>query len=407
MFSPVDIALFKLYNITMNNGAEFKKLNKCVYLYVFTFSLFICLFSFKPLIASSTQDKLPVLNREFSDKAYLVISGTIINREEIWDRRTNPLMGRPDILKEIIWEVRIDSFLKRKSPVASGSIKISITGEKLIIKHKAITAGSKGIFYLTGVRQPYALIYADIPAIDSINPAPVKTIKPRPKPKATTTPYGGPLLESEKISGRDIIKSKELQDKAVREIAKKYNMKNPSFLSMTSFSGPVPPNGGYKYWGVKGDIKGVAHVWQHGYGLRQGSSLEDPQRYNKCNSPGTKISTPLGPAAIEDLKAGDLVFSFGNLPVPILEISKVRAVNHKVCRLVFDDGSTLDISPLHPLPDGRQIGSLTAGDTICGKKIAKSGLIPYKHDYTYDILPASVSGTYFANGICVGSTLKR
>jgi hypothetical protein len=38
-------------------------------------------------------------------------------------------------------------------------------------------------------------------------------------------------------------------------------------------------------------------------------------------------------------------------------------------------------------------------------KIVAVDSIPYRHDFTHDILPASDSGTYFAGGVVVGSTL--
>ena len=38
-------------------------------------------------------------------------------------------------------------------------------------------------------------------------------------------------------------------------------------------------------------------------------------------------------------------------------------------------------------------------------KNPKNEVVPYAHDFTYDILPASDSGTYFAGGALVGSTL--
>jgi hypothetical protein len=34
-------------------------------------------------------------------------------------------------------------------------------------------------------------------------------------------------------------------------------------------------------------------------------------------------------------------------------------------------------------------------------------VIPYEHAFTYDILPASETGTYYAAGALIGSTLKR
>ena len=33
-------------------------------------------------------------------------------------------------------------------------------------------------------------------------------------------------------------------------------------------------------------------------------------------------------------------------------------------------------------------------------------LVPYQYERTYDILPRSSSGTYFAGGLQLGSTLK-
>ncbi len=341
-----------------------------------------------------------VSSTEAVSNAAHAITGKAMDREEIWDRRPNPLMGRPDWLEEIILTVR---------PSSGPDITISIKGEKLLIKYKTITAGSRGVFRVTGRKMPYSLVsFEPFKGSGSReeNIVPKKTAKPVPTPKPVKTPIYVTLLESEKISGRDIIKSKTLQDKAVREIAKKYGIKNAAFVTKTSFQGPVPPPGGYVYWGVKGLVKGADHIWQYGYGLRRGSELEDPQRYNKCNSPDTLITTPNGSVPIKDLKPGDLVTSDGKA-VKILQVSRVRAVNHKVCRVVFAGGTVLVVSPGHPLPDGRTIGILKEGDMVDGRLVIKNGLIPYRHDFTYDILPDSVSGTYSADGITVGSTLPR
>lgn len=37
--------------------------------------------------------------------------------------------------------------------------------------------------------------------------------------------------------------------------------------------------------------------------------------------------------------------------------------------------------------------------------VASVATVPYLHDATYDILPASSTGTYFAAGVEIGSTL--
>lgn len=292
-----------------------------------------------------------------SKDASIVVLGVITNTEEIWDRRTNPLMGRPDVLKEIIWRVQAGTVYKCDPPLAAGSIRVSITGEKNIIKYKRYAAGAEGLFYLAGENAPFNLVSfsAKTPS-GKITPVPALKITPRPAPVVNRQKTPEPAFP-ENISGRDIIKSKELQKKAAAAIAKKYSMKDASFVSMTSFSGPVPPEGGYIYWGVKGLIKGKWHIWQHGCGSpREGTQLEDQQRFNKCNSPDTMISTPYGAVAIRDLKEGDLVLSAGGAAVLIIKTTRVNA---------------------------------------------------YEHGYTYDILPDSETGIYYANGIPLGSTITE
>ncbi len=66
--------------------------------------------------------------------------------------------------------------------------------------------------------------------------------------------------------------------------------------------------------------------------------------------------------------------------------------------------------PLRPplalgLADGRTMGDLAADDRLDGVRIVSAALIPYRYSHTYDILPASDTGTYYADGVLVGSTL--
>jgi len=113
-----------------------------------------------------------------------------------------------------------------------------------------------------------------------------QSMAPGPKPiKKTPTPsktqYTGAIEQLERTGGRQMVKSEEMQEQAVKIISEKYSMKNASFITIKSFSGPRPPNGGYIYWGVKGNINGKCHVWQPGYGLRQRTGLEDPKKFQK------------------------------------------------------------------------------------------------------------------------------
>ena len=51
------------------------------------------------------------------------------------------------------------------------------------------------------------------------------------------------------------------------------------------------------------------------------------------------------------------------------------------------------------------MGDLAADDRLDGVRIVSAELVPYRHSHTYDILPASDTGTYYAGGVLVGSTL--
>lgn len=75
-------------------------------------------------------------------------------------------------------------------------------------------------------------------------------------------------------------------------------------------------------------------------------------------------------------------------------------------RVELASGDVLEISARHPTADGRTFGDLRTGDRLGGLEIAKTTVVPYQHLFTYDILPASDSGTYFASGALIGSTLK-
>jgi hypothetical protein len=48
---------------------------------------------------------------------------------------------------------------------------------------------------------------------------------------------------------------------------------------------------------------------------------------------------------------------------------------------------------------------LRVGDRLGDIQISAVDVVPFSHDFTYDILPASDSGIYFAAGVPVGSTL--
>ena len=128
-----------------------------------------------------------------------------------------------------------------------------------------------------------------------------------------------------------------------------------------------------------------------------------------CTAPNTPIATPSGERAIADLKTGDLVYSVhrGKLvAVPIILTNRVPVTGlHHMVEVHLDSGRVLSISPSHPTADGRTFADLSKGDALDGVALDSVRRVPYTEAYTYDILPDSDSGTYFAGGVLIGSTL--
>ena len=129
-----------------------------------------------------------------------------------------------------------------------------------------------------------------------------------------------------------------------------------------------------------------------------------------CLARGTRIDTPTGSVAVEDLRVGMAVWSSdgagGRVAVSVLATGSTPVPStHRVVHLVLADGRVLDISPGHPLADGRRVGSVRAGDLVDGALVLSADLLPYVGGATFDLLPGGPTDTYWANGILVRSTL--
>jgi hypothetical protein len=105
---------------------------------------------------------------------------------------------------------------------------------------------------------------------------------------------------------------------------------------------------------------------------------------------------------------GDLVYSVDHetvIAVPIAVASRRPVRNHVVPKVTLGNGETLQISARHPTADRRTFGDLRAGDKLGGQRVTSVQIVTYEHQFTYDILPASDTGFYFAGGALIGSTL--
>jgi hypothetical protein len=113
---------------------------------------------------------------------------------------------------------------------------------------------------------------------------------------------------------------------------------------------------------------------------------------------------------VAELREGDLVLSVHRgevVAVPVVATGSMRVYEHAVVRLTLDNGQTVHISGSHPTGDGRRLDALAPGDRLGDVQVVATELVPYPHERTYDILPASDTGTYFAGGALMGSTLFR
>jgi len=129
-----------------------------------------------------------------------------------------------------------------------------------------------------------------------------------------------------------------------------------------------------------------------------------------CLSGDTYIGTPSGQVNVKDLREGMEVWttdaSGSRTIATILRTGKTAVpTDHQMVHLALGDGREVFASPGHPLPDGRLIGDIRQGDTVDGARVASADRVPYDEGYTYDILPSGDTGTYFANGILLKSTI--
>ena len=130
-----------------------------------------------------------------------------------------------------------------------------------------------------------------------------------------------------------------------------------------------------------------------------------------CLAKDTRIATPGGEVHVQDVKIGMEVWSQDangkKISSRVTDVAHTPVPKtHRVVHLVLADGRELWVSPDHPTSTGVRVGDLHAGDRYDGSTVATAELVPYWSDATYDLLPDSETGLYWADGILMGSTLK-
>ena len=80
--------------------------------------------------------------------------------------------------------------------------------------------------------------------------------------------------------------------------------------------------------------------------------------------------------------------------------------SHSLVELSLEDGRRVRGSGGHPLADEGTMGALRPGDALDGSAIVGVETVPYLGAATWDLLPAGPSGTYWADGVLLGSTLS-
>lgn len=129
-----------------------------------------------------------------------------------------------------------------------------------------------------------------------------------------------------------------------------------------------------------------------------------------CLARGTRIDTPAGPLAVEDLRIGDPIWTLDadgrRVAGTVIALGSTAApADHRVIHLTLADGRSVTASPGHPLADGRTLGSLAIGDLVDGSAVTGVESEPYVGGETFDLVASGATGSYLSDGIPLGTTL--
>lgn len=214
-----------------------------------------------------------------------VVKGKVTAKNEIWNRRSNPLMGRPDWLEEIRLTLEVESVMAGERIQAHQLITLSIRQQSMLA-HNELAVGDQTTFTCQWQDSLFAVLeYHDLIKAPPVPepPAPVRNDTLPPKQPnllsldSLTAAQVIQLLETpDYISGKLIQKFENLRVAALQKYSAMLKLSQAEVITLVSFSGPAVPDGGYVYWGIRGMRNGKWQIWQPGYGVRDGRELHDP-----------------------------------------------------------------------------------------------------------------------------------
>lgn len=130
----------------------------------------------------------------------------------------------------------------------------------------------------------------------------------------------------------------------------------------------------------------------------------------RCLPETAMISTPTGDRPIARLAVGDEVWTRDAAGQRVAaRIAQLQALPvteaHVLIELILADGRLVRASEGHPDSHGVALGALAVGDAFDGSTVRAATRVPYDGSRTWDLLPEGATGTYWADGVLLGSTL--
>ena len=146
------------------------------------------------------------------------------------------------------------------------------------------------------------------------------------------------------------------------------------------------------------------------YVNKDGINFRGSRNKCRCLSASTLIDCPQGQIPVSELQVGDSVYSLDlngqKAAFVIREVNKVKVEpTHRIVELKLTDGRQLRVFPGHPTADSyTSIEHYSIGDTLDGSAVIPKEYTMLGNTCTYNILPKSWLGDYWANGVLIGST---